>query len=207
MKDFLRILRIHPRIHSCKEESGARLQRSCSSRIGNWTRHGVGVMHRRALLYGRNLRISDMEAFRNFMDPGNLRHLTAGAALAVLGGGVGWFVGQSGSDAVVLAAVLPAVLSGGGVLIVLRSEDRYEHRHGIIVNASVAVFVAFIVLGSLLGNANRLKTEEENLSKELEGEQKYRATYLEQCSNQELKVNNVRAALGLSPLPSQVFCR
>ena len=55
-----------------------------------------------------------------------LRHVTAVIAVAVLGGIVGWFTGQSGSDATVLAAVLPVVLTGGGFL--LSSDPRIEIR-------------------------------------------------------------------------------
>ena len=151
-----------------------------------------------------------------------LRHGTAATAVAVLGWVVGWFVGQSGSDATVLAAVLPAVLSGGGFLIVLRSEERYTPRDGIIVNLLVVVFVVLLLFGSSWGRFDLEKDDAEALKQTLKRESEYREQedskhrkrelqfrdeYLKNCSAQEVRVNSLRRASGLPPLPSEVFCR
>lgn len=78
-------------------------------------------------------------------------------ASAILGGGVGWFVGQSGSDAIVLSAVLPMVMTGGGFLILLRAEVLNDFAQYIILMLSVIFFVITLVLGSLVGERQQVE--------------------------------------------------
>ena len=128
-------------------------------------------------------------------------------ASATLGGGVGWFVGQSGSDAMVLSAVLPMVLTGGGFLVLLRAAALSDFAQYIILILSMIFFVITLVIGSLVGNANRLNSEEERRKKELNRSIEFRIKFLEQCSADEYRINELRKRLlNLPPLSSEVFC-
>ena len=145
---------------------------------------------------GRTLRLipTDKEAWHR------ATMLVAGVTL---GGGVGWFVGESGSDAVVLAAVLPAVLSEGGFLILLRAATLDDFVQCIFLNGSMILFVIALVVGSLAGNADKLKKEQERLEDELDRNPEF----LKRCSADEYAINEYRKILYRPPpLPSEVFC-
>ena len=142
-----------------------------------------------------------------------LHYILTPVAVASLGWIVGWFVGHSGSNSVVLAAVLPAVLSVGGVLAVFRAEIQNGHDHSIIMSLAIIVFVLFLYVGSQLGNRDRKITTEESLNKTLKFQKEsewnnleFQLSYLERCSNNEYYVNKTRAKLGLPSLDSEVFC-
>ena len=120
-------------------------------------------------------------------------------ALGSLGFIVGWFVGNNGSDATVLAAVLPAILSIGGGILLFRATTQKENgdrHHSVINNISVFLFVVLLFAGSECGKSARQKADKYNLNK-----------YFETCSNEELRTNESRTRLGLSPLKSEVFCK
>lgn len=117
---------------------------------------------------------------------------------------VGYFVGQSDSEAVILAAVLPVVLSGIGMFFVLKSTTVGE------LDARIIMVSIFIILfsGSLYGGSKEGKYDKGtaktlNLQQALEA----RFGYLQNCSVEELRINEFRKDLDLPLLESSVFCR
>ena len=127
--------------------------------------------------------------------------LTLMLAVSSLGLIIGWFVGQSGADSVVLAAVLPAILSIGGGFIVFRVATRNgseDHNHGIATNLSVFLFTAFLFFGTLIGNYSKWKADSDLT---------WRYKYFRDCSEMELRINAGRKSLELDPLKSETFCK
>ena len=95
------------------------------------------------------------------------------------------------------------VLTGGGFLILLRAEVLNDFAQYIILMLSVIFFVITLVLGSLVGNANKLNSEGERRERSFE----LHIKFLKQCSVEEYRINEFRKRLlSLPPLSSDVFC-
>ena len=122
-------------------------------------------------------------------------------APATLGFAAGLLTGQTDADSTVVAAVLPAILTGaGGALLAMKIKA-----HGgawspdyVVAALSVVLFSAFLVIG--LYSALALNEQDEHLDRRDE------YFYKIQCSRNEYIVNRGRLALGLDPLPMEAFC-
>ena len=125
-------------------------------------------------------------------------------ATLVFGWVVGYFVGQSDSDAMILAAVFPAVLSGIGLLVVFKSATDKEHGARILLSLSLVVFSLSLYWGSMAENAKKAEPESYN---NLRQALKDQYEYLKRCSVAELRINSFREKLKLQPLASSLFCR
>lgn len=135
-------------------------------------------------------------------------------APAVFGWVVGKLVGQSNSEAVILAAVLPVVLSGIGIVFAFNSTADRQHQIKIVASLFMILFSAFLYWGAQEGKYQKGLEEKDNLDKALEAksaaqfnQRQARFNYLQNCSVAELKINSIREELDLKPLESSVFCR
>ena len=124
-------------------------------------------------------------------------------APAVFGWVVGYFVGQSDSKAVILAAVLPVALSGIGMVFVFNSAAGREHDVRIMISLFMILFSASLYWGATIGKYDKGVAENSNFGQALEA----RFNYLQDCSVAELKINSFRKNLALQPLENSVFCR
>ena len=106
-----------------------------------------------------------------------------------LGAATGFLTGQTGPDSTVVAAVLPAVLTAGGA--------------GVYAALAVNEFAAYEE--SRAAHEESLKARERQRKRYAEALD-FRRQSLEQCSRNEALVNSGRRALGLAPLPSELFC-
>lgn len=129
-------------------------------------------------------------------------------APAVFGWVVGRFVGESNSEAVILAAVLPVVLSGIGIVFVFNAATNKEHQTRIVASLFMILFSTFLFWGAQEGNYQKaLKVKlAAKLAAQL-NQPEARFDYLQNCSVAELRVNTLRENLSLPPLESSVFCR
>lgn len=136
-------------------------------------------------------------------------------APAVFGWIAGYFVGQSDSQAVILAAVLPAVLSGIGIVFAFKSTDDRQHQIKLLASLFMILFSAFLYWGAQEGKYQKGLEEKDNLDKALKAksaarlnQRRARFNYLKDCSVEELKINSFREeVLELPPLESSAFCR
>ena len=145
------------------------------------------------------------------------------AAPTLLGGATGLLTGQTGADATVVAALLPAVLTavGGGLLAFkLKKDSETWTSDFIVASGAVALFSFALVVGlytALYVNAYAgYRDWTDTLERKVEEREFQRKTYadivefrrraLEECSKNEAFVNAGREVLGLEPLPWSVFC-
>lgn len=133
-------------------------------------------------------------------------------APASLGFTTGWLTGQSGPDATVLAAILPAVITGGGWALLaykiklqggtwnlaLKHQGRAWNVEYAAISAMVVAFSVFLLVGAHTGRYVREVAEMSKIEErwKLAGE----------CSRRQFLVNKGRKALGQDPLPTEVFC-
>ena len=140
-----------------------------------------------------------------------------------LGGATGYLTGQTGPDATVVAALLPAVLTAGGAAVLALHVRQGANRLDlgfVVASLSVVLFSASLIAGvhaALVVNEfaayeeSRAAHEESLKARERERKRyadalDFRRQSLEQCSRNEALVNSGRKALGLAPLPSELFC-
>ena len=140
-----------------------------------------------------------------------------------LGAATGFLTGQTGPDSTVVAAVLPAVLTAAGAAVLalkLKKADAGLEPDFVVASLSVVLFSLFLLAGvyaALVVNEfaayeESRATHEESLKARERQRKRYaealdfRRQSLEQCSRNEALVNSGRKALGLAPLPSELFC-
>ena len=114
---------------------------------------------------------------------------------AVSAGAIGSMVGITQYDSVVIAAVVPVLLTAGWGVISLKLTNL---KHDIIDHNLIAISVAMILFLYVItysANYNRLREEQREMK------------YLENCSNYEYFINEGRNALELPPLESEYFCK
>lgn len=130
------------------------------------------------------------------------------AGPSALGFVAGYMTGQSGPDATVLAAVVPAVISAGGVVVF--SGLRADNRHvSIISSACLLFFSVALFLGVNTGVHIRKQAAELNARQAVEQEIAFhqrRIQMLQLCSQQEFLLNKRRQESGLPPLPPEAIC-
>ena len=125
------------------------------------------------------------------------------AVAASLGLLSGWLTGQSGPDHAVTAAVIPAVLSIGGVFVFLRGANEGGSLHRIVAPLFVVVFCISFFL-AVDDGAEQRDRDIARIAKE--AEEKH-LRHLEACSKAEEVFNRARAVKKLEPLDSEYFCR
>lgn len=125
-------------------------------------------------------------------------------APAVYGGVCGIFVGESNEPAAILAAVLPVGLSGIGALVFFKSANGSEQHD---VRIMVSLFLIMFSISLLLGAQQGWRAVDERDRDNLADAFMARFTYLQDCSVEELKINEFREKLELPPLESSVFCQ
>lgn len=166
---------------------------------------------------------SDVRREKWWRRRGNWETVVILAAPAALGGATGLLTGQTGAEPSVVAAILPAVLAGGGGAVLaykLKRDGEGWTREYLFVSVSVVVFSVFLVVGvhaALFLNAlERHKEITAHTDQTIDARKRWREDVIkdvgfrkgiaEQCSKNEAQTNFGRAALGLPPLPSGVFC-
>lgn len=124
-------------------------------------------------------------------------------APATLGFAAGLLTGQTDADSTVVAAVLPAILTGAGAVVFAMKAKTHvfamkAETHGgqwspdyVVAALSVTLFSVFLVIG--LYTALALSERDEYFDKM-------------RCSRNEAIVNQGRLALGLDRLPTEAFC-
>ena len=118
-------------------------------------------------------------------------------ASSVLGFVAGWFTGKTSGELVV-AALLPSVISLEGMAVIWKSETSGEFNESWIPTLSIILFAGFLYYGANVG-ADQRKSEFLNALKGAKEIWKI-------CTEQELEINALRDELGLEPLSSNVFC-
>ena len=136
------------------------------------------------------------------------------AAPAALGTATGWLTGQTGADSTVVAAVLPAVLTGGGGVLLafkLKRDSGGWARDYLFTSAAVVVFSAFLVVGVQYALHLKVVARYEQSARDMADLENarvlwrhhliedldFRTRMIEQCSKNEALVNAGRSALGL----------
>ena len=116
---------------------------------------------------------------------------------------VSWFVGITGHTGVVIAAVLPVVLTGVGMALYIPfREGTMDADQAKLVGILSAVFAIFIFIGSLVGN-----NERESLIDDMAAKQPAIARdRLLQCTWMERSINLERENSGLRPLDYKEVC-
>ena len=134
------------------------------------------------------------------------------SAPAFLGAAAGILTGQTGADATVVAALLPAVLTGiGGALLAFKlkkDDDRWSSDY-IVASTGVIVFSFFLVSGMYAVfefNENAIERTREIQRQRYAEDLDFRAQSLLRCSQHEAEVNARRVAALLDPLPTEAFC-
>ena len=139
------------------------------------------------------------------------------AAPSALGFVVGSLIGQSGSELsinpTVLASVLPAVISAGGMVIFAGFGSRGKYDTQVQLSACVLLFSVAIFAGTIFGATIRTTDSRANFARALEYRltledqlQQRRIRQIAECSRQEYFLNRGRAELGLEPIPREVVC-
>ena len=145
------------------------------------------------------------------------------AASLSLGFVVGWFIGSTGGDDKIVAAVLPVVVSAGGLLLFPKmiSTDP-DTGSAAAVNALSLCLIAFVwslYFGTLIARAEVISNDSAEAKKALspqtfstqlsiiEYESDLRSKYLRNCTEMELRINKGRELSGLQPLPVEYFCQ
>ena len=129
---------------------------------------------------------------------------------------MGWFIGSTGGDDKIVAAVLPVVVSAGGLLLFpkLISADNGDTAAVNALSLCLIAFVWSLYFGTLIAiakvNSNDLAEAKKALSIQpsiIENENKLRFEYLTNCTQMELRINRGRELSGLQPLPVEYFCQ
>ena len=118
-----------------------------------------------------------------------------------LGRVAGTFVGETGQHPDVLAAVLPAMISGIGGLVIFRMDRKRRHQL-LLVGLAVVVFSAAFLHHTHAAVEKRILEQ----ASEAEVYLGKRAEYLKKCSEVQFRINTGRAALELSPLQFREIC-
>ena len=135
-------------------------------------------------------------------DPNNIKNkhgLVHFAALLLLSaasaGTIGSMIEITQYDSVVIAAVIPVLLTAGWGIISLKFTNLKHDRidHNLIAITVALIFFLYILTFSTNYNYHR---------KEL-----IRMQYLEYCSSHERLINDSREAIKLPPLDSSYFCK
>ena len=124
-------------------------------------------------------------------------------ASSALGHLSGWLTGHSGPHETVVAATIPAILSIGGGVIVLRGTSNGNPLRVAQVTVFIVAFRLFFRVGAYSGVQERQADALVNAT-QIDATQ---LRHLESCSKAEFFVNGARYALGLQPLSSVYFCR
>lgn len=119
-----------------------------------------------------------------------------------LGFVVGYLTGQSGPDKTVLAALLPAIITAGGLVIFSRLGPNGNHAARMAPSLCLLVFSIGLFCGAEYGD--RLRKSE--ASEAAFNTQKTLIRLLQNCSTEEESLNRRRRQLGLEPLPTRVIC-
>ena len=145
------------------------------------------------------------------------------AASLLLGLVVGWFMGSTDGDNIAVA-VLPAVVSAGGLLLFpkLVTANVDELATVNILCLCIIVFVVFLYIGTNIGREVVAKVAKTKILEEVEKAQNndylietyltkkeidLRLIYLETCTQAEIRINKGREYAGLEPLPVEYFCK
>ena len=140
------------------------------------------------------------------------RTLVVLSAPVGLGFAAGLLTGQTGADSTVVAAVLPALLTGigGGLLaLALKIHNGDWTPYYVITGASIALFSVSLVAGVYLALYAKETVAYDDAIKQRHryvDALAFRRRALEQCSKNEYMVNESRKALGLTPLSFDIFC-
>ena len=130
----------------------------------------------------------------------------------VLGAGAGWVTGITKADSTVVAAVLPAILTGaGGALLAFKLRKDHGEWLSELVNTCGAVIVFTLALVAAMHGGLTYKEAGEDRERARERKQfaidlDFRRKSLLRCSWNEAQVNATRKAAELAPLPAEVFC-
>ena len=144
-------------------------------------------------------------------------------APAFLGGAAGWLTGQTGADSTVVAAVLPAVLTGGGGALLafkLKADSNGWQQELLVVCGFVVVFSTCLVAGTYAALAmekkaaaeeRRVAEEQAEVDRELyrkwfAEDLDFRRESLIQCAKNAGIVNSARKSFGLPPIAGDVVC-
>ena len=144
-----------------------------------------------------------------------IRLVTLTLGPVVLASVVGLLTGMTGSDANVLAAVLPAVLAAGGGIIFaypkLRNgktsekdnkSSEKDKRTYTINSGIVAIFALSFLFAAFIGNYLKEKSDAK-LLKDLHEATEIR---IEKCSGLQYMINKERKIVNLEPLSFQEVC-
>ena len=139
-----------------------------------------------------------------------LEILVTGIASLVLGLVVGYLTGQSGPDrTALLAALLPAVISAGGLVVFSRLGSDRSPVANILPSLGVLIFAIGLYCGVAYGEKTRKDGADKAAAINLELQNQllqHRKSILEECSIQEYRLNRGREELGLKPVPLKVVC-
>ena len=137
-------------------------------------------------------------------------------ATVSLGSTTGFLTGQSGVDSTVLAAVLPAIITGGGWALLVyhlrrggESGGLHKNRERALVSGMVVLFSVSLILGAHSGLYVKELYDVKNYNRLIQYEDRHRQKrrrILLECLGDELVVNDARRALGMEPLPPDVIC-
>ena len=137
--------------------------------------------------------------------------LVAAAASFALGLIVGYLTGQSGPDrTTLLAALLPAVMSAGGLVVFSRLGSDGGLAANILPSVGVLIFSIGLYYGVNYGEQERKNGADKaaNISLQLEFLlQEHRLRLLQTCAIHEYELNQGRQALGLRSLPPDTVCK
>ena len=107
----------------------------------------------------------------------------------------GRMIGISQHDSIVIAAVIPVLLSAGWGIISLKVAAVDNNSIDTNLIAITAAMVLFLYVMTYSANSSQHDEEEKRNEK-----------YFEKCSYNEFHVNKAREVLGLPPLESEYFC-
>ncbi len=121
--------------------------------------------------------------------------------------GTGWLAGEltgaSGPHSNVVAAVVPVLMSGiGGAIGFKAIWGRGDYTDLVLASAFAAVFL--VVFRYALYSA--VETRQNIANYKIQQIQEKRMTYLENCSLEQLRLNDGREMLGLPPLKFETVC-
>ena len=122
-------------------------------------------------------------------------------------------MGHSGNDAIVLAAVLPAVITvvvAAGMVVAYRQRSDNGTNNNVqqgVVNFCIVLFMVFLFVGAGHGINARAEASAAYEVMALSVADAHENEHFINCSLRERRINLLREKLELSPLDSQVFCR
>ena len=133
------------------------------------------------------------------------------AALAVLALTTGFLVGQAGSTATVLAAVMPIIIAGGGAAALGLSFSgggdsgqirRLPATMRPAAALGVIIFSTTLLAGNYAGTSYKVWTQNEARATAI----RLHLDRLKECILDEYTINTARRDISLPPLPPQAFC-